>query len=188
MLRIVAGEWRGRRIQAPRGRATRPTAEKVRGAIFNVLAARIELEGATVWDLFAGSGAMGIEALSRGARHATFVESDPRAAAGIAGNLTRLGAPRERWTVADLPFQSWASALLAKPELGLRPVTLEPASVLDRFGSYLATGEISTADDESMLVASVHTRAAEAPDWPWSWSITTICSGGQPSTPMPSSR
>ena len=107
MLRIVAGEWRGRRIQAPRGRATRPTAEKVRGAIFNVLAARIELEGATVWDLFAGSGAMGIEALSRGARHATFVEADPRAAAGIAGNLTRLGAPRERWTVAQARVETW---------------------------------------------------------------------------------
>ena len=72
---------------------------------------------------------------------------------------------RDRWTVVNLPFQFWASALVAKPELGLRPTALEPASVLDRFGSYLATGEISTADDESMLVASVHTRAAEAPDW-----------------------
>ena len=107
MLRIVAGEWRSRRIQTPRGRHTRPTAEKVRGAIFNVLAARIALEGAAVWDLFAGSGAMGIEALSRGASHATFVEADPRAAALIAENLAALGAPRGRWSVAAARVEAW---------------------------------------------------------------------------------
>jgi 16S rRNA (guanine966-N2)-methyltransferase len=107
MLRIVAGEWGGRRIRAPRGRDTRPTAEKVRAAVFNVLAARFGLEGAAVWDLFAGSGAMGIEALSRGARHATFVEADRRTAALIAQNLTALGAPRQQWSVAESRVKDW---------------------------------------------------------------------------------
>jgi endonuclease/exonuclease/phosphatase family metal-dependent hydrolase len=72
---------------------------------------------------------------------------------------------RERWTIVNLPFTYWASALVAKPALGLRPLELDPSSLLGGFGSYLATGEIPIAEGSPMLVASVHTRAAEAPDW-----------------------
>ena len=124
MLRIVAGEWGGRRISAPRGRSTRPTSEKVRAAVFNVLSHHMELEGIAVWDLFAGSGAMGIEALSRGARHATFVESDGRAAAGIANSLAALGAAPNRYTVTPGRVDRW----LPRPHSGALPavVLLDP--------------------------------------------------------------
>lgn len=87
-MRVVAGAFRGRRLQAP-GRGTRPTADRVREALFSVLG---DVTGARVLDLFAGSGALGIEALSRGADEATFVESDARAAATIRRNVEALGA------------------------------------------------------------------------------------------------
>ncbi len=89
-MRIVGGAWGGRRLQAPPGGATRPTSDRVREALFSILGDRVD--GARVLDLFAGSGALGIEALSRGAAEAEFVESDPRAAAAIRGNLKTLDA------------------------------------------------------------------------------------------------
>ena len=78
-MRVVAGEFRGRRLRMPK-RGTRPTADRVREALFSMLG---DVDGARVLDLYAGSGALGIEALSRGARSAVFVERDPRAAAVI---------------------------------------------------------------------------------------------------------
>jgi 16S rRNA (guanine966-N2)-methyltransferase len=87
-VRVVAGEFRGRRLSAPRGVRTRPTADRVREALFSILG---EVEGARVLDLYAGSGALGIEALSRGAGSAVFVERDPRAAAAIERNLAAVG-------------------------------------------------------------------------------------------------
>ncbi len=90
-MRVVAGELRGRRIEAPSGDRTRPTTDKVREAVFNALGSLEVLEGATVLDLFAGSGAMGIEALSRGAAHCTFVENDRAALAALRRNIDTLG-------------------------------------------------------------------------------------------------
>jgi 16S rRNA (guanine966-N2)-methyltransferase len=87
-LRIVAGTLGGRRLKAPPGRGTRPTSDRVREALFSILG---DLEQARVLDLFAGSGALGIEALSRGASSAVFVDSDPRAIAAIRANLDSLG-------------------------------------------------------------------------------------------------
>ena len=92
-MRIIAGEWRGRPIEAPPGMATRPTADRVRETLFSMLASRLgSFEELRVADLFAGSGALGLEALSRGAAHATFVESDPAAAAAVKRNAAKLGA------------------------------------------------------------------------------------------------
>jgi 16S rRNA (guanine966-N2)-methyltransferase len=88
-IRIIAGELGGRYIEAPPGRRTRPTAERVREAWFSALGDR--LEGATVVDLFAGSGALGLEALSRGAARVHFVETDRRAAESIRRNVQDLG-------------------------------------------------------------------------------------------------
>lgn len=85
-MRVVAGTARGRRLQAPAG-ATRPTTDKVRQATFNALGSLGAVEGATVLDLFAGSGALGIEALSRGAEAATFVDADGSAVAVVRANL-----------------------------------------------------------------------------------------------------
>jgi 16S rRNA (guanine966-N2)-methyltransferase len=88
-LRVVAGRYKGRRLEAPAGLHTRPTADRVREALFSILG---PLDGLRVLDLFAGSGALGIEALSRGAAHATFVEDDPRALACLRANLEAVGA------------------------------------------------------------------------------------------------
>jgi 16S rRNA (guanine966-N2)-methyltransferase len=87
-MRVVAGEFKGRRLHAPRGRRTRPTADRVREALFSILG---DVEGLRVLDLFAGSGALGIEALSRGASEAVFVDDDERAVAAIRRNLGLVG-------------------------------------------------------------------------------------------------
>ena len=88
-MRVVAGHFKGRTLHAPKGRATRPTSDKVREALFSVLG---DVDGARVLDLFAGSGALGVEALSRGAAHATFVDDDERAIAAIRRNVEAVGA------------------------------------------------------------------------------------------------
>jgi 16S rRNA (guanine966-N2)-methyltransferase len=89
-MRVVAGELRGRRVEAPLGYEVRPTTDKVRQAVFNSLGSLDLLRDATVADLFAGSGALGIEALSRGAAHCTFVERDRTALRTLRGNLEHL--------------------------------------------------------------------------------------------------
>lgn len=92
-MRIIAGKWRGRSIEAPPGRATRPTADRVRETLFSMLASRLgSFEGLRVADLFAGSGALGLEALSRGAASATLVENDAAAVNVIKRNAAKLGA------------------------------------------------------------------------------------------------
>jgi 16S rRNA (guanine966-N2)-methyltransferase len=92
-VRIIAGKWRGRPIEAPPGNATRPTSDRLRETLFSMLASRLgSFEDLGVADLFAGSGALGLEALSRGAASATFVESDLKAAAVIKRNAEKLGA------------------------------------------------------------------------------------------------
>ena len=90
-MRVVAGALRGRKLVAPEGLQVRPTAERVRQATFNALDHRGVVRGARVVDLFAGSGALGIEALSRGAAHVTFVETDKAALACIRQNLEHVG-------------------------------------------------------------------------------------------------
>src|SRR5439155_24104030 len=90
-VRVVAGSAKGRRLQAPPGRDVRPTSDRVREAVFSSLASMEAVEGASVLDLFAGTGALGIEALSRGAATATFVDDDPRAVAAVKANLASTG-------------------------------------------------------------------------------------------------
>ncbi len=92
-MRIVAGRHRGRRLAAPAGRESRPTADRARQALFNILAhaAGAPLEGVRVVDCFAGTGALGLEALSQGAAHATFVESHPAALSALQANIAALG-------------------------------------------------------------------------------------------------
>jgi 16S rRNA (guanine966-N2)-methyltransferase len=88
-MRIVAGQWGGRRLIAPPGRTTRPTSDRVREALFSILG---PLDGERVLDLFAGSGALGLEALSRGAAHGVFVERDRAALGALRANVEALGA------------------------------------------------------------------------------------------------
>jgi 16S rRNA (guanine966-N2)-methyltransferase len=92
-MRIVAGTWRGRALVAPAGETTRPTADRTREALFSMLLSRVgSFEGLAVADLFAGSGALGLEALSRGARSCLFVEQDKAALDSLRANVAKLGA------------------------------------------------------------------------------------------------
>ena len=132
-MRVVAGAFKGRRLHAPPGARTRPTADRVREALFSMLG---PLEGLRVLDLFAGSGALGIEALSRGAASATFVERDARAAEAIRRNLEAVGveAPVHRreamaWIGSPAALQSGPFDLVfADP----------PYSSADRLGAPLS--------------------------------------------------
>lgn len=92
-MRVIAGEWRGRKLVAPKGEATRPTADRTRETLFSMLTSRLgSFEGVTVADMFAGSGALGIEALSRGAATCLFAEQDRAALDALRSNLESLGA------------------------------------------------------------------------------------------------
>ncbi|MFN3862922.1 MAG: 16S rRNA (guanine(966)-N(2))-methyltransferase RsmD [Erythrobacter sp.] len=92
-MRIIAGQWRGRKLLAPKGAATRPTADRTRETLFSMLTSRLgDFEGLAVADLFAGSGALGLEALSRGAATCLFVEQDREALDAIRANIVALGA------------------------------------------------------------------------------------------------
>ena len=91
-MRVIAGQWRGRPLVAPKGDATRPTADRTREALFSMLTSRLgSFEGLAVADLFPGSGALGIEALSRGAASCLFVEQDGAALDALKANLAKLG-------------------------------------------------------------------------------------------------
>jgi 16S rRNA (guanine966-N2)-methyltransferase len=145
-VRVVAGRFGGRRLTAPPGRATRPTSDRVREALFSILG---PLAGERVLDLFAGSGALGVEALSRGAAAATFVDRDPRAVAAVRANLEALGIDarvvrqdargalrdaRERRDAYDLVFLDppyrQAPALAAELAEALPPVLAPGARVV----------------------------------------------------------
>jgi 16S rRNA (guanine966-N2)-methyltransferase len=109
-MRVVAGTARGRTLVAPPGSRTRPTSDRVREAIFNALWSRGAVEGAVVVDLFAGSGALGVEALSRGAAHATFVDSDRAAREAVRRNVETCGVA-DRATIVATPVERWLASL-----------------------------------------------------------------------------
>ena len=112
MTRIVAGTLGGRRIAAPPGAGTRPTSDRVREALFSAVQAELDLDGARFADLYAGSGAVGLEALSRGAEHVLLVESDARAARVIRENIAALrAAPAARLVTGKV-----ATVLAAGPD------------------------------------------------------------------------
>lgn len=119
-MRVVAGELRGRKISAPEGTTTRPTTDMAREAIFNALTSLDVIVEANVLDLFAGSGALGIEALSRGAKHCTFIERDRDALASLQDNIKKLG-------IADRTSVIRADALLAAAKVtGVDLVMADP--------------------------------------------------------------
>jgi 16S rRNA (guanine966-N2)-methyltransferase len=109
-MRIIAGEWGGRRIQAPRGREVRPTTDRVREAWISALQLRVP--GARVLDLFAGSGALGLECLSRGATQVVFVERARESLDALRRNIEALGAG-DRCTVVQADAVRWIEALSA---------------------------------------------------------------------------
>jgi 16S rRNA (guanine966-N2)-methyltransferase len=109
-MRVVAGTYRGRPLVAPKGMGTRPTADRVREALFSIL---FDVTDRAVLDLYAGTGALGIEALSRGARHATFVEHDRKALTALERNLATLRVPPAQFEIMPLRVEH-ALARLSK--------------------------------------------------------------------------
>jgi len=139
MTRVIAGTARGRRLQVPSGTTTRPTADRAREGLFSSLLSLLDLEGARVLDLYAGSGALGLEALSRGAGSATLVESDAEAVAVLRANAEHLGFPAAY--VLAQPVERFL-AVDAEPRYDLvmldPPYELELEPVLGQLHPWLA--------------------------------------------------
>jgi 16S rRNA (guanine966-N2)-methyltransferase len=152
-VRIVAGAWKGRTLVAPAGATTRPTADRVRQALFDMLlhapwASRAEVAGATVLDAFAGTGALGLEALSRGAASATFIERDRPALASLRANIAACRA-EARCTVlpADAtcpPPGAPCGMLFLDPPYGLGLVPAALAAL--RSAGWVAPGALVVAE------------------------------------------
>jgi len=161
----VGGAAGGRRIAVP-PRGTRPTTDRVREALFNVLDARMDLTGMTVLDLYAGSGALGLEALSRGAASAVFVESDRRAGDVLAANIAALGlagAVLRRGTVAAVlagGVERPVDLVLADPPYEVDAATIDTLPGLLTAGGWVAPGTVVMIE-----------RAASSPavGWPDGW-------------------
>ena len=122
-MRIIAGQWRGRKLVAPKGDGTRPTADRTRETLFSMLTSRLgSFDDLSVLDLFAGSGALGLEALSRGAEHAMFVEQDKPALDAIRANVKALGAQKAIITAGSVmslgPARATYDLILADPPYG----------------------------------------------------------------------
>ncbi len=164
-MRVIAGSLRGRRLLAPSGSGTRPTTDRVREALFSVLEARGALDGddVRVLDPFAGSGALGIEALSRGASHATFIELDRAAVRILRTNIEDLGVgERSRVLQADVLAVNQAALdgpfalILLDP-----PYRLDLARVSDLLAGLAARGSVT----RGAFVSWEHSAQTEA-EWP----------------------
>lgn len=162
-MRIIAGRWRGRPIEAPPRQATRPTADRVRETLFSMLASRLgSFEDLRVADLFAGSGALGLEALSRGAASATFVESDARAAAIIRANIAKLGGTGQviAGSALILPRAEPFDLIFADPPYAPGAGSAVVASVVD--ADWLAAGgwmSVETARGDAVEPAGLEVAA-----------------------------
>jgi 16S rRNA (guanine966-N2)-methyltransferase len=138
-VRVIAGRFRGRRLKTPKWEGLRPTSDKLRETLFNILAPRIE--GVRVLDGYAGTGALGLEALSRGAAHVTFIERDRRAAALIEENAHACGI-EDGYTIVCSDFLTWRNGdagrfdlILLDPPYEIRNVQ----DVLDRAAALLSS-------------------------------------------------
>lgn len=147
-MRVAGGTWRGRALKAPEGRDTRPTQDRTRQAIGSMVesAFGLDLAGLSVLDAFAGSGAVGIELLSRGARHATFLETDRKALAALKGNLQSLGAGRAASVVAGAAENHARRRLPGAPFDVVfldPPYALDPALSASVLGALEETGQLA---------------------------------------------
>ena len=163
-MRIIAGRFKGKTIDAPKGLGTRPTSDRVRESLFNVLehgAPRLDFAGVRVLDLFAGSGALGLEALSRGARYALFIHDDTGARAAMRRNIEALGL-------------TGVTKIWRRDATRLGPVgTMSPFDLVfcdAPYGKGLGTRALESALDGGWLapdaVAVLEERAGEPADWP----------------------
>jgi 16S rRNA (guanine966-N2)-methyltransferase len=169
-MRIVGGTLKGRRLQSPTWEGLRPTSDRLRETLFNVLAPRIE--GSRVLDGFAGTGAVGIEALSRGASHVTFVECDRRAVALIEANLAHCGIT-DRYAIIRVRF-----AGTARPPDGgsFDIIFLDPPYGAPQLCEALDTA-VPLVEEQTLLVIE-HARRDAAPDSTGSLVRTRVLTSG----------
>lgn len=166
-LRIVSGRWRGRAINSPKGDVVRPTLDRVREALFSMLASRLgaDLGGARVLDAFAGSGALGLEALSRGASSAVFVEQDPGVRRVLEANIASLGAsPEARVVPGDVFALAQRAAVPGGPFTLILldpPYRIDAARVRGLLGDLQRDGVVGPG----ALVVYEH-EAHASPEWP----------------------
>ena len=165
-MRIIAGEWRGRPLVAPKGDATRPTADRTREALFSMLASRLGgFEGLAAADLFAGSGALGLEALSRGAASCLFVEQDRTALDALRANIAKLGASgadvRAQSVLALGPARAPLDLVMMDPPYGTGAggVALDKLTRLGWIGAGTWVS-IETAREEEIAVAGFEIDAS----------------------------
>jgi 16S rRNA (guanine966-N2)-methyltransferase len=161
MTRVIAGVLRGRRIHTPGGTATRPTSDRTREAVFSALASRGIVDGARVLDLYAGSGALGIEAVSRGAVAATLVDHDRRALAAMRRTVSDLGLHQVRVQARDV--RAYLAGGAREHEL----VFLDPPYDLgqDALGAVLAGLTHGWLAEDAVVVVERSARSGEPP-WP----------------------
>lgn len=161
MTRIIAGTAGGRELRTPPGRGTRPTSDRVREAVFSALESRDALAGARVMDLYAGSGALGLEAASRGASEAVLVESDRQAAAVIRENAARLGL---RATVLPMSVHSALAGPPRESDLVFidPPYDLSEEALAGDLAALVTRGWLS---EDALVVVERSKRSAE-PTWP----------------------
>lgn len=163
-MRIIAGRFKGKTLDVPKGLNTRPTTDRVREALFNVLehgTPQVDYEGCRVLDLFAGSGALGLEALSRGARYSLFIEDDAGARGAIRRNVEALGLTgitkiwrRDATRLGAVGTIAPFDLVFCDPPYGKRLAMQALASASE--GGWLARGAIAVLEE----------RARQIPDWP----------------------
>jgi 16S rRNA (guanine966-N2)-methyltransferase len=156
-MRVIAGTLKGRRLETPKWEGLRPTSDKLRETLFNVLAPTVA--GARVVDGFAGTGALGLEALSRGATHVTFIERDPRAIRLIASNVERCGVPAERYAIIRGDFVTIARSERNRTRADL--VLLDPPYDLESLEEAIAAA--GGWLDVGGRVVVEHARRRESP-------------------------
>jgi 16S rRNA (guanine966-N2)-methyltransferase len=170
-MRIIAGAYKGRTLKTPTWDGLRPTSDKLRETLFNILAPRIH--GAVVLDLFAGTGAVGLESLSRGAVRAVFVEQDRRAAELIAANVALCGVENRCAIIRDraeraldrLSDDEWFDAIVLDPPYEFEPL----GSVLEAAAGHLAPGGVLILEHAfrravPALAGARHTRTVRSGD------------------------
>jgi len=168
MTRIIAGEFGGRRLFTPGGADTRPTSDRVREALFSTLATMTDLDGAHVADLYAGSGAVGLEALSRGASRVLLVEADPRAARAARQNIAALGGG----AAVTLATTKVERAVAATVERGFDAIFADPPYALAEADLAAVLADLAAngwlAPDAVLVVE----RASRSPEPAWPRGVT----------------
>lgn len=153
-MRVIAGFYRGRNLRSPPSMQVRPTSDRLRETLFNVLAPRIE--GARFLDLCAGSGAVGIEALSRGAAHATFVDRSRKMCGLIEANLDLCGVPEDETEVVCAEAAEFLKRAAARSEKSWDIAFFDPPYAMDYGPALSVFGTSALLDADSILIVEHH--------------------------------